>query len=292
MKSIGTTDLRDNKKYDRLIPEVRDKLRQKLTQQPGSYYESDLERAMASDWAVRRYLLKLHSVDAAVSAMVKAFQWYKTMQLRETKEEDLIRELYAVGAVFRYEDDIDGRPTIYFRLCRQRWSGELKEVLSRQIFRVILKADDDANAKGVTLVSDLNGISLGKVHIDMSMSLGKARDYFIHTVVNILIVDLMWIGRAALNVIKYALPEEVRCAFTTVSKKELVDYIDEKNIPDFLGGSCQRAHSGDAAAPPGCVSLSDYACRVLKIDDEKINKLSREFYLSLNIERLDQCSHN
>ena len=292
MKFIGTSGIRTNTEYDHLIPEVRDKLHQKLTQQPGTYYEFDLERAMSSDWAVRRYLLKLHSADCAITAMVKTFQWYKTMQLRDTKEEDLILEMYTIGGVFRYEDDVDGRPTIYFRMCRQRWSNELKEILGRQIFREILKADDDANEKGITVISDLNGISLGNVHIDMTMSLAKARDNFIHTVVNIIMVDLMWVGRAALNIIKYALPEEVRRAFVTVDKKELTSYIDERKLPDFLGGTCTRAHCGTAAAPPGCMPLADYARRFLHMNDEKIDKIVNIFSFSQNIEHPDTCDAN
>ena len=284
MRSIGMNELRSNTKYDHLIPEVREKLYAKL-QEPanqGTYYESDLEKAMISTWAVRRFLLKHHSADSTACAMVKAYQWFKKMQLRDTDSEDLIAEMYSVGGVFRYENDRAGRPTIYFRLCKHHSVKEMSKLLVKHVYRLIREADDDSGDKGLTIVADLNGLTVSNIDIEICLAMARARDYFVHNVVAIIIIDLPWIAKAAQNMVKYALPTEVRLAFINASKKELTNYIDQDNLPDFLGGNCSRPHSGTAAVPSGCRTFAEYARKQLNLSDERIGKI-------INIYSLDSA---
>lgn len=287
MRGIGTSELRSNSKYDHLIPEVREKLCKKLQepQNQCSYYECDLEKAMSDTWAVRRFLLKFHSAESAASAMVKAFQWFKKMQLRQIDGEDLIAEMYSAGGVFRYENDRDGRQTLYFRLCKHHPVKEMSKVLIKHVYKLVLEADDASGDKGVTIVADLNGLTVSNIDIEISLAMARARDYFVHNVVAIIIIDLPLIARAAQSIIKYALPAEIRLAFINVSKKELSNYIDRDNLPDFLDGNCSRPHSGPAAVPPACRSFAEYARKELNLSDDRIEKILKIY--SLDIEETD-----
>lgn len=279
MKTIGTTQLRTNNKYDHLIPEVREKLFKKLTEHhiKGTYYECDLERAMSSTWAVRRFLLKYHSSEATANAMVEAYQWYKKMQLRDTETDDMIAEMYFIGGVFRYENDRDGRPTIYFRVGKHHPVKETAKILIKHVYRLVLQADDDAGDKGTVIIGDLDGLTVSNIDIEMSLAMAKARDYFLHNVAAIIVIDLPWIARAAQNIIKYALPPEIRLAFINIRKEELTNYIDRQNLPDFLGGTCSRPYCGSAAVPTGCISFIEYAREYLNLSDERIGKIIETF---------------
>lgn len=277
--SINSNDIRRNTKYDHLIPQTREILRHKLTTQAqyaDTYYKFDFDRAMAEDYHVRRFLIKCSgSVDSAVASIIASFQWIKNNNLRELKESDFPIEAYLLGAIFLYQPDLGGRPTMYFRIKNHVVIKELTKLKVQLISYLALKADDLGGESGVAVINDMTDVSLSNLDLEMALSLTVIREHLPYSGAIIMAVELPFIARAAYNVVKYAFPSDVRQTMVTISKKDLVKYIDIQNIPRFLGGTCKVPYSGPSVVPPGSISSVEYARKFLKLTAERIEKIAK-----------------
>lgn len=266
-----------NTKFDYLIPETRQLLKETLINDPkyiDTYYNYDLERAMINTLQVRRFLHKASgSVDSAVKLMISSFQWIKNLKLRELTDSDFPIELYLVGIGFIYEKDLAGRPTMYVRIKNQHLSRELTK--SRFLFYLALKIDEMSDESGLTVICDLKDISLANVDIELSLSLASMRDYLPYSGALIITIDLPFIARAAFNLVKYALPAELRELMVNIERKDLVKYVDINNIPQFLGGKCKTPCIGPNVVPNGSIWAEDYAKNVLNLNSNRIERITK-----------------
>lgn len=272
-------DVRRSKKFDHLISETREILHHKLTTEVkylNTYYNFDLERAMNDSYQVRRFLHKANgSIELAVKSIIASFQWIKSNKLRDLRESDFPGEVFLLGAVFPYEKDKFGRPTNYMRVKNHVLIKELTKLKIQFIYYLALMTDDEAGEDGVTIVVDLNGISISHLDLEMALSLSSMREHLPYSAAYVILVDLPFIARTGFNLIKYALPTELRELMVVIDRKDLTKYIDINNIPKFLGGKCKTPYSGPEMVPPGSITSAEYARKVLKLKSDRIEKIAK-----------------
>lgn len=285
-KFSGNQELRSNKEYNYLIPQVRRLVQEKL-QQAGSkaYYQFDYDRFMTQEWPARRFLLKCKgSVEAAAQGVINSWAHIKDLELRDIKDDYFIREVFLLGAAFLYEPDRDGRPTMYVRPANRIAVKELNDLGLRYMFKLILESDDIAGERGLTVVADVRDITVADLDMTLAIALARASSHLPFSAATVIVLDLPFFARAAHRLISYVISSEIRKAYIFCSREDLTKYIDEENIPPCLGGKCTRPCCGPSAVPEGVTtSLAEYL-RKRNIKSSRIEKIE-EFFTSV-LERL------
>ena len=145
-------------------------------------------------------------------------------------------------------------------------------MIETHLFYLALLADDEAGDLGATYVFDLSNSSVIK-HFDFSlvMSLATLRNTLPYGITHCIAIDLPFVARASWNIVKYTLPYEIRSVMIAVSKDHIQKYIDAKNLPHFLGGTCKKPYCGSKAVPVKCPSMTEYFTRELNLSQEKVD---------------------
>lgn len=275
--SVNMTDPRRNTEYDHLIPTIRNELVKTLKQREyqGLYYDFDLNQALKEDYRVRRFLvINGGHVNNSLKQLINSFVWKKKHRLRELTDSDLPAEFVAVGGAFRYEKDKDGRPTIYLRATHNIGIKDMNPLYELQTYYLALLTDDEAGDLGATYVFDLSNSSVMK-HFDfnMAMTLETLRNTLPYFVTHVIAIDLPVLARYGWNIVKYAMPHEVRSVMKTVSRTDVLKYIDRHHLPPFLGGTCIRHHCGLKVVPINAPPLTRYLKHQLRLSDDSIRNI-------------------
>jgi len=88
-------------------------------------------------------------------------------------------------------------------------------------------------------------------------------DYYPETLGTMFIINVPLVFYGVWNVVKYFLDEQTRQKikiFGSKYRKELLEYVDEENLPDFLGGKCTTANYGDYLTKEEGPWVSNPAC--------------------------------
>lgn len=275
------TDPRKNTTYDNLIPQVRNQLVQtlKLDEHKQNYYEFDLKQALKCDHSIRRFLvINSGNIDNTLKQIVSSFAWKKKYKLRELNDSSFPSQLHQMGGMFRYVKDKDGRPTLYLRATHHIGNKDIHSMVEKHLFYLALMVDDEAGNLGATYVFDLSNSSVIK-HFDFSlvMSLATLRNTLPYGITHCIAIDLPFVARASWNIVKYTMPMEIRSVMITVSKNNIEKYIDNANLPLFLGGSCKRPYCGHKAIPLKSPSMDQYLKLELNLSQEKIDLILTSF---------------
>lgn len=302
MPSVDTmSKIRRDTKFDHLIPQVRQLIRDALTKDHShddTYYEFDFNRAMKDDWQIRRFLLHKHGcVESTVDAIISAWKLTKTLKLRELKDSDFPKEMFEASAIFLYEPDIDGRPTVYIRskmaLALMKEANDLK---TQFILYNTLKADDLAGVDGFTVIVDVRNTTLQNVDLDVAFSLLAVGHHFPYTSSKVILVEIPWLVRPAFHLVKVAMPATLRNMLIHVLSPDVTKYVSRENLPYFLGGECSRPYCGPCVVPRDSGLLAQYCTDVLNVSAEKIDKFTSAYHgllqkIQHEIDRFDENSN-
>lgn len=105
------------------------------------------------------------------------------------------------------------------------------------------QVDDSVNGESWSVIFDLTNTGWSNYDIDLLMHfLTLLREYFPVNLDYVLAINFPWVLSAAWALAKRLIPPERRDVVVFISEKEIFNYIDQANVPDFLGGTCQRDH--------------------------------------------------
>jgi hypothetical protein len=267
-------------RHDHLIETTREQALDRLQEIKDTVYSEDRKILESSDHLVRRFLIaNSGNVPQAVTKLIQSLQWVKKMRFRDIGDNYFPHEMWFVGGIFLYEEDLGGHPTIHLRLKFFQKIKELSDAVKHFFGYHLWKVDQIAGARGFTIVADFNGVHLSNYDLGMLMFIVEVKDYIPQGAHSIIAVDCPWFMRAAWNTLKYALPSERRDQMMLMSTADLGQVIDERNLPYFLGGSCQRIFMGDAVVPAGCPGAIAFGTSlgINKTVCEKIYKMYEPF---------------
>lgn len=265
-----------------LVEAAREKFFQTLTSDPERefYYREDIEKIRSEDWFVKRFLLaRSRKVDEAVAMMFDALKWRKSEDIRNLRPSYFPDDMFKISAMFLYAPDKEGNLTVYFRV---RYILRMPELLPtlKKFGNLLLYRVDEATAAGhgITGVADFQGTGLQNADIDLLFySIQTLRNYFPAGINHILIVDLPWVLRACWGLAKSWLPESKRKMVEFITRKELPNFIDQSNLPDFMGGHCQQAYKGSKVVPHGCPGTRQFCTDQLGLSDKVADKLANMY---------------
>lgn len=107
----------------------------------------------------------------------------------------------------------------------------------------IYQVDDSVNGESWAVIFDLTNTGWNNYDIDLLMYfLTLLREYFPVNLDYVLAINFPWILSAAWALAKRLIPPERRDVVVFISQNDIFNYIEKENVPDFLGGTCKRAH--------------------------------------------------
>lgn len=206
------------------------------------YSEEDLS-LIVDDWYIKRFLL------AANRDVEETFNRLDmTMKLRHQHSISAIRdyhfpsEFYLMGGLFIYELDKGGTITMFMRIRMHRKVPELEEPIKGFLVHTINKADIMAKRQGFGMIFDLTGVGYSNVDLSfLSFLINTVRSHFPYAVSYIIVYNLPWIVAGLQKVVYAMLPEGATNLIKFAYGKDIFNYIDPSNVPDYLeGGLCRR----------------------------------------------------
>lgn len=137
------------------------------------------------------------------------------------------------------------------------------------------QVDDSINGESWSVIFDLTNTGWNNYDLDLLMHfLTLLREYFPVNLDYVLAINFPWVLSAAWALAKRLIPPERRDVVIFISHGEIFKYIDKQNVPDFLGGTCDRNHK---LTPKSCLTTIDY---LLGLEPELSAKRTREIIKS------------
>lgn len=251
----------------------------KLSEQAENFAPEDVEMIRKDDWNVFRFI-NYHNGDEekALEQMTKAFRWRKTMALRMTKENFFPDLIWQLNPLFIYENDRKGRPTLYSRckfvLCIKDLAKFEQLFTAYQVWSI----DMLANGKGWTLILDFAGTGLRNTDFDLlKFFLNLLMVQFPRGIDCILVVNLPFILRVFWGLVRTWIPADRVDLIKFVDQTSIQEFIAPQNLPNFLGGCCQRPYKGQAVVPKGCPDVFDFGEKEANIPRKRCEEIFKIF---------------
>lgn len=259
-----------------LVAQLREKFLQTLEEEKDNYHEEDVKKIAEDDWFVKRFLIaRSRKVDDALSMIIEAFKWRKSEGIRDLKANYFPDDMFKLSQMFVYTKDKEGNLTVYFRVKYIIKIHELVPTMKKFGNYLLYLLDEVTNGNGITAVADFQGTGIQNAEIDLLFyAITTLRNYFPAGINHIIIVDLPWILRACWGMAKSWVPENRRKLVEFITRKQLTDYIEIDNIPDFMGGTCKVPYAGSKVVPIGCPTTYEFCEKVLGLAPKTCEKVS------------------
>ncbi|XP_053213509.1 motile sperm domain-containing protein 2-like [Panonychus citri] len=248
---------------------------ERVANEPDQYDPIDLERIEKDDWWVYRFLAgNLLNHETALEAMIESMKWRKSHGFRSFKMNYFPDMFFKTGALFQYETDKQGRPSLILRIKFVRKIKDIQSAIEQFVDHVLWSIDEDSNGNGWILIFDFKDAGLQNADFDLLHYL--INDLKIHFPLGIdavLVVDLPWILKAFWSMVKTWIPNEGGDLVQFTTRKKLKDHFDESNLPDFLDGKCKRPYKGDRMVPNGSPDVYHFGSKVMNVPANKIESI-------------------
>lgn len=258
--------------YSHLVKELEQLIKADIENTPEKFDPKDIENVKQNRWTVERYLLRTKLDVMAAHKMMKASFEFKNQPMINICEFPV--EFYSVGAVFTYEPDRKGNIPVYIRVKVNQKIPIVQEFLKAFLFRIIEKADIEANGKGIIVIFDLQDAGISNVDMDLLFFLiSSLVNYFPKGLSYMLVHQLSWILRSVWRIARQWLSDDHKDLIKFSDSQSIYEYIEEKNLPDFMGGSCQRDYR---AVPKNSITITQAAKR-WNLDEEELLKIRKKY---------------
>lgn len=239
------------------VRELRDLFMEHAKREPELFYDADVKLVDEMKFLMLRCLIsKRKNVKEAYQMLVSMCKWRKEWRLRELTELDFPAEYFSAGISFVYEPDKFGNRTLYIRTQRLKCIAELKQSFKHFMAYLLYQIDDCVNGETFAIIFDLTNTGWNNYDIDLMMFfLNMLKEYYPANLDYVLAINFPWVLTAAWSVVKRLIPPERRDVVVFIQDKDVFNYIDKQQCPDFLEGECKREHQ---FLPKSGTDLVDY----------------------------------
>lgn len=229
---------------DEFVVSMREKfLTQTLPGHEDEYDTHDIEKIKNDDWILKRFLIAAYkNEDEAIERMSTALKYLKSRDVYNVTDSLFPREFFETGALFVYEEDRTGVPSLIMRLKFLKKTPELIEHMKDFCIYQIWKLDNATNGRGWMLVFDFADCNYQLYqHVDLlHFFVTSMHTYFPAGMDYVLVLDLPWILTSLWSLARRWIPEKRREMVQFCTRDTLTDYFDESHLPPVLGGTCKR----------------------------------------------------
>jgi hypothetical protein len=120
-------------KIKELVEELRKKFLERYKNNPENYDPIDIENIRNNDFPVKRFLTNQNlDINKAIEQLDECMKWRKTNGVNKLNFSHCGIELFKCGALFIYNEDIEGRVVLYARVKTHIKIRELEKLM--QVF--------------------------------------------------------------------------------------------------------------------------------------------------------------
>ena len=234
--------------------------------------EKDIENIMNNDNFVRKYFeYNNENLVESFKMMTNALMWRKTFGVNQLNEWSFPRECYLMGGIFTYGKDVNGSTCIIFRVNSNKKFSDWTELVKKYIVFLIEKENQKFllnQNKGICIVFDCKGSGITNVDLDMLWFIvSTLRHYYPMLLKSVVVNELPFILKFVLKLVKSWLGKENQQLIHLVTKKDLNQYIENEQLPDFMNGTNKKLYK---LYPKNAPLLEDMALKMgIKKDDLK-----------------------
>ena len=117
------------------------------------------------------------------------------------------------------------------------------------------KVDRAMNGKNVAVVFDCKGAGISNLDMDILWFMVDSLIKYYPCGMNyVLVYELPWILASTWTIVKGWLPPEQRDKIKFASKDQIYDYVDQDNLPYYLGGGCKTNYR---MVPKDCLTAEE-----------------------------------
>lgn len=208
------------------------------------FYEQDIDDVNNFGFLLQRAVLsQKENVSNSLKFLIEMLKFRKNMMLRDITDYDMPSDFFEIGGCFEYEPDKNGNKVLYIRTKFVRCIPELSLAFKKFAAHLVYKIDERDNFSPWTLVLDFQSTGWQSYDFDLLLFfLTLLRDTFPSNIDKILLVNFPWIFSAGWLLAKRSIPEDKRDLIKFISTKDMLEYIDQHNLPDFLDGNCEKSY--------------------------------------------------
>ncbi|RWS07166.1 motile sperm domain-containing protein 2-like protein [Dinothrombium tinctorium] len=260
------------------VDRIKEKIMEDVAANPDSYDKKDVEKLTSTSY-IRRYMERQKGEeDKTVDMMKKVLKKRKEANWSEEDESVVPIEFYKIGACFIYNEDKEGNPVLYMRVKFYRMIPELRKPMEDFVVWMMYKADEMGAKKGEeygwTIVFDLTGVSMAQYDLpELLFLIQTFIDYFPAGLRRVYVNNIPWIFKPLVSVVLQFIPNEWKGLIKFIKKDEIFKYIEKKNVPKFLGGTCKKSYR---EVPEGSRSVKEMAkdhFDTYKVDEKKVEQI-------------------
>lgn len=187
----------------------------------------------------------------ATEKLDELLQFRHHYQLAHVLTDQFSKEIYQLHGIFPFGYDKNQLPVLYLRArVHRRWSQSLDETFKRYVawqVDVMTKSNHGANVvKTIGTGRSFKDGSFGICFDCLNVSYACVDMDFLRYLVKILVnyyptycryalcVDLPWLFRSVWKLVRSWLPEEAQSTVHLIMSKQLVEFIDEDQIPNSM----------------------------------------------------------
>lgn len=193
----------------------------------------DIERLKKEDYAVSRYFKE--DAETTVQAIKGVLEWRKTLNLSDLKEEDFPEEFRKSEVFVTQGKDVEKNVMVYIRVKLFKKGEHPIEDVKKYLAFLLDRVDRETRGDGWALCFDCTDAGISNVDMELLRFVVQAlTNYFVENCRYVLIYEMPWILSSIWKIVKSWLPQEQRDAVKFASHKEMSQFVENSELPDFI----------------------------------------------------------
>lgn len=191
-------------------------------------------------------------IEAAVASLDELLKFRRHYALSDVRHDQFAREFYMLSGIFPFGQDKNELPVLYLRArVHRRWSTHLDEAFRRYVawqldeltksnhghtqLRRSIGANGIEKDGSFGICFDCLHVSYSCLDMDFLRFLVRVLVHYYPTYCRYaLCVDLPWLFRSVWKLVRGWLPEEAQESVQLITSDQLIEYIDEDQIPNSM----------------------------------------------------------
>lgn len=259
------------------VQKIREQFEAEFQENPDLYISRDLEMIREDDYYIRRFLYP-HDLDPepAYHQFRDWMAWRKESGFEDASDQRFPIEFFQIGALFPYLSDKEGTLLLYMRFKVYRRIDILDQAIKQfVVYNMDLLDSQARKERGWAVVFDTQGAGVAQIDFDMLVFLFKTvKQYYPWGMKYVCVYELPWILHGAWKITQRLLPQDATRLFRFCNRKNITDLIDSHNLPDFMGGQCEKDYR---LVPQGCRPAEQVAADEMGLTSEQVKSVKKHF---------------
>lgn len=236
-----------------LLEDFRNKMLEEMAAHPECYHPKDVQRIRENDDLCRRYVRhKELDIPAALTWAKNSLRWRKQSGINDAREEDFPLEFFSAGTLVPYNTDKFGSHVLTLRVKNHRKDSSMVDEMRKYFAFFMDKILFENDALRVTVVFDCTDAGVSNVDMELvKFVVTVFKELYPWALGYIIVHNMPWILNAVWKIVKAMLPSEGLQRVIFTSKESLMQYVDKRNLPKYMGGEDTYVYEYQKGNPLG-----------------------------------------